>query len=222
MISVKICGITSLKDAQAAVDYGASALGFIFYDQSPRCIQSEIASQIVAELNGQVAFVGVFVNEKLDQVHAISDEVGLNFIQLHGDETPEYCQKVQLSVIKVFRVSPEFDGGMMNSYNVHAFLLDTYKKGTPGGTGEIFNWNTISNLSIDIPIILSGGLDADNIKSGINVVRPSAVDVSSGIESKPGIKDEKKMDTLFKIIKNIDSADNPFDMPAFQRGRHEL
>ena len=127
MMQVKICGITNLKDAQMAVNYGASALGFIFYDQSPRCIQSEIASQIVAELNGQVAFVGVFVNEKLDQIHAIADEVGLNFIQLHGDETPEYCQKVQLSVIKVFRVSSEFDGGMMNGYNVHAFLLDTYK-----------------------------------------------------------------------------------------------
>ena len=222
MMPVKICGITNLKDAQMAVNYGASALGFIFYDQSPRCIQSEIASQIVAELNGQVAFVGVFVNEKLDQIHAIADEVGLNFIQLHGDETPEYCQKVQLSVIKVFRVSPEFDGGMMDGYNVHAFLLDTYKKGTPGGTGEIFNWNIIGNLSIDIPIILSGGLDAGNIKNGINIVMPSAVDINSGVESRPGIKDEKKMDTLFKIIKNIDSTVNPFDIPVFKGGYHEL
>ena len=113
MIPVKICGITNQEDAQAATSCGASALGFIFYDKSPRYIPPELAKQIAADLQGQVSFVGVFLDEKLDNVHAAAEAVGLNFIQLHGNESSTYCQKVQLPVIKVFRATPEFDTVIM-------------------------------------------------------------------------------------------------------------
>ena len=139
MIPVKICGITNLEDARSAVNNGASALGFIFYDKSPRYILPETAIQIAADLKGQVSFTGVFVDETLDYVHAAKEEVGLNFIQFHGNESPDYCREVQLPVIKVFRVAPNFDAEIMKYYDVHAFLFDTYEKGKYGGTGDIFN-----------------------------------------------------------------------------------
>ena len=178
MIPVKICGITKLEDAQVAVNCGASALGFIFYKKSPRYILPEAASQIAAKLQGKVSFVGVFVEETLDHVNTIAEKVGLNFIQLHGNEPFKYCRELQLPVFKVFRVVPEFDSRIMKSFDVHAFLFDTYEKNNLGGTGETFNWELISNLSTDTPIILSGGLSTENILKGIVEVRPSAVDTN--------------------------------------------
>ena len=222
MIPVKICGITNLEDARSAVNNGASALGFIFYDKSPRYILPETAIQIAADLKGQVSFTGVFVDETLDYVHAAKEEVGLNFIQFHGNESPDYCREVQLPVIKVFRVAPDFDVETMRSYDVHAFLFDTYEKGKPGGTGDIFNWNLIGDLQTDTPIILSGGLGVENILDAINTVYPSAVDVNSGVESKPGVKDEKKMKVLFNIIKKTDNTNDPFEIPVVQERSHEL
>jgi phosphoribosylanthranilate isomerase len=222
MIPVKICGITNLEDARLAVNSGASALGFIFYDKSPRYILPETASQIAADLKGQVPFTGVFVDETLDYVHAAKEEMGLNFIQLHGNESPEYCRAVQLPVIKVFRVAPDFDAGIMKYYDVHAFLFDTYEKGKPGGTGDIFNWNLIFDLQTDTPIILSGGLGVENILDAINAVCPSAVDVNSGVESKSGVKDEKKMKALFDILQNTRSPVNPFERQEAWEGSRGL
>ena len=222
MIPIKICGITNLEDARFAVNSGASALGFIFYDKSPRYILPETASQIAEDLKGQVSFTGVFVNETLDYIHAVKEEVGLNFIQLHGNETPEYCRAVQLPVIKVFRVAPDFDAETMRSYDVHAFLFDTYKKRKPGGTGDIFNWNIIFDLPTDTPIILSGGLSVENILDAINAVCPLAVDVNSGVESKPGVKDEKKMKALFDILQNTRSPVNPFERQEAWEGSRGL
>ena len=222
MIPIKICGITNLEDARFAVNSGASALGFIFYDKSPRYILPETASQIAEDLKGQVSFTGVFVNETLDYIHAVKEEIGLNFIQLHGNESPEYCRAVQLPVIKVFRVAPDFDAETMRSYDVHAFLFDTYKKRKPGGTGDIFNWNIIFDLPTDTPIILSGGLSVENILDAINAVCPLAVDVNSGVESKPGIKDEKKMKALFDFLKDTESTYNPYKIPIVREGSCEL
>ena len=222
MIPIKICGITNLEDARFAVNSGASALGFIFYDKSPRYILPETASQIAADLKGQVPFTGVFVDETLDYVHAAKEEIGLNFIQLHGNETPEYCRAVHLPVIKVFRVASDFDAETMRTYDVHAFLFDTYEKGKPGGTGDIFNWNLIFDLQIDTPIILSGGLGIENILDAINSVCPSAVDVNTSVESKPGVKDEKKMKALFDILQNTSSPVNPFERQAVKEGSHGL
>ena len=222
MIPVKICGITNLEDAQAAVRSGASALGFIFYDKSPRYIPMETVYQIAADIQGQVPLVGVFVDETLDYVHGVAEEIGLNFIQLHGNESPEYCQEIHFPVIKVFRVSSDFNARIIKSYNVHAFLFDTYKKAKFGGTGEVFNWDKITNLMIDAPIILSGGLNIKNIEEGIDVVCPSAVDVNSGVESKSGIKDGKKMKSLFEILKNTQNIKNLFEIPVIQGDSHDL
>ena len=222
MIPVKICGITNLEDARSAVNSGASALGFIFYDKSPRYILPETASQIAADLKEKVSFTGVFVDKTLDYVHAAKEEMGLNFIQLHGNESPDYCREVQLPVIKVFRVAPNFDAGIMKYYDVHAFLFDTYEKGKPGGTGDIFNWHLIGELQTDTPIILSGGLGVENILDAINAVCPSAVDVNSGVESKPGVKDEKKMKALFDILQNTRSPVNPFERQVVKEGSHGL
>ena len=222
MIPVKICGITNLKDAQTAVNCGARALGFIFYDQSPRYILPEAASKIATDLKGQVSCVGVFVDATLEYIQSISEEVGLHFIQLHGNESFNYCSEVQLPVIKVFRVAPNFDVEIIKNYDVHAFLFDTHKKNKIGGTGKVFNWNVLDHLQTNTPIILSGGLRIENIENGINAVLPSAVDISSGIESKPGVKDEKKMKALFNIIKHTGSFTDPFEMAAFHGGKHEL
>ena len=216
MIPVKICGITNLEDAQAAARSGASALGFIFYDKSPRYISIKTAYQIAADVQGQVPLVGVFVDETLDYVNGVAEEIGLNFVQLHGNESSEYCQKIHFPVIKVFRVAPDFNVEIMNSYNVHAFLFDAYEKGKPGGTGEIFCWEVVGNLKSDTPIILSGGLNIANIERGINVVCPSAVDINSGVELKSGVKDVKQMKALFDILEKTESAVNPFEIPAVQ------
>ena len=222
MIPVKICGITNLKDAQMAISCGADALGFIFHNKSPRYILPETACQITDALKGKVSFIGVFVDETLNHIHTVAGEVGLDFIQLHGNESFEYCYDVQLPIIKVFRVTPNFDAEIMNNYDVHAFLFDTYEKNRPGGTGEAFKWDIIVDLQIDTPIILSGGLSIDNIEKGIETVSPSAVDVNSGVESKPGVKDEKKMISLFDILKNTRSLTNPFAIPIVQDGSHNL
>ena len=162
------------------------------------------------------------MDETLDYVYAAKEEVGLNFIQFHGNESPDYCREVQLPVIKVFRVAPNFDAEIMKYYDVHAFLFDTYEKGNPGGTGDIFNWNLIGDLQTDTPIIISGGLGVENILDAINAVCPAAVDVNSGVESKPGIKDEKKMKGLFNIIKKTDNTNDPFEIPVAQESSHEL
>ena len=222
MMPVKICGITNADDAQLAVQYGTSAIGFIFYDQSPRYITPENASQITIDIKEKVSFVGVFVDETLDYVHGVAKEVGLDFIQLHGNESPAYCQEIHFPVIKVFRVSSDFNAGIIKSYNVHAFLFDTYKKNKFGGTGEVLNWDKISNLQIDKPIILSGGLNIENIEGGVDIVCPSAVDVNSGVESRPGKKNEKKMVSLVKILNNTQSATNPFEIPVIQRDSYDI
>ena len=127
---------------------------------------------------------------------------------LHGNESPDYCREVQLPVIKVFRVGSDINVEIIKSYDVHAFLFDTFEKDKPGGTGEIFNWDVICNLQSDTPIILSGGLNIENIQDGIDAVSPSAVDVNSGVESKPGIKDKVKVEKLFNTIENSNHIAN--------------
>ena len=144
----------------------------------------------------------MFVEETLEHVNTIAEKVGLNFIQLHGNEPFKYCRELQLPVFKVFRVVPEFDSRIMKSYDVHAFLFDTYEKDKPGGTGKLCNWDIISDFHFDTPIILSGGLSIKNIKQGIDIVCPSAVDINSGVESKPGVKDGKKIKAIFDLLKN--------------------
>jgi len=202
VIQVKLCGITSLKDANIAVNYGASAIGLIFFQGSPRFVDPEKVKNWILGIPGNVKKVGVFVDEKIEYINRIVKDLNLDYIQLHGDESPEYCAQMIKPVIKVFRVPDDFDSNVLGDYQVAAFLFDTYQKGMPGGTGENFNWELIADLKTDTPIILSGGLNADNILEGIEAVNPSAVDVNSGVELKPGVKDEKKIKNIFMKLKN--------------------
>jgi len=200
MIPVKICGITSCEDAEIAVNYGASAIGMIFYEGSPRYIDPDKAEELISAIPKRVKKVGVFVNEQQKNIKAIVGELNLDYIQLHGDESPEYCDKMIKPVIKAFRIGTDFDSALLGNFQVHAFLFDTFQKGKHGGTGRSFNWGLISGLKTDTHIILSGGLNHGNINEGIETVQPSAVDISSGVESEPGIKDKVKVEKLFNTI----------------------
>ena len=204
MIPVKICGITSTEDAELAINFGASAIGMIFYPGSPRCVSMSTAKMISNSAQEKVKIVGVFIDEDVDKVNNTIKELDLNMVQLHGDETPEYCDIMTLPVIKVFRVGNGFDSRVLRDYHVTAFLFDTYQKGKLGGTGDVFNWELISKINTDTPIILSGGLNGDNILKGIETVNPSAVDVNSGVESEPGVKDAEKVKNIFTKLENIE------------------
>ena len=164
-IPVKICGITSLKDAKIAVNCGASAIGLIFFQGSPRYVDPGKVKNWILDIPKNVKKVGVFVNENIENIHSIVRDLNLDFIQLHGHESPDYCYQMIKPVIKVFRVGDDFDSNVLKDYQVAAFLFDTYQKGRPGGTGESFNWDLISDLRTDTPIILSGGLNPENINN---------------------------------------------------------
>jgi len=202
-VRVKICGITRAEDALIAVEVGADALGFIFYEESPRSITPSAARDIVAKLPPFIAKVGVFVNEEVSKVREIAAEVGLTTLQLHGEESPAYCEEVGLSVIKALRVRGEEDIHNISSLNVAALLLDTYKKGQIGGTGEVFDWALALKAlgKSNRPIILSGGLTPDNVAEAVKRVRPYAVDVSSGVEKSPGIKDSGLVESFIRRAK---------------------
>ncbi len=210
MIPVKICGITNVSDTQLTVNLGASALGMIFYNQSPRYVSNDLANRISDAVGNKIAKVGVFVNERIEIVQQISRDLKLDFVQLHGDESPEYCEKMICPVIKAFRIGEDFDTSILADFKVSAFLFDTYLKELAGGTGEIFNWEQVSNLNLDTPIIISGGLNPENILNAIDTVQPNAVDVNSGVELKPGVKDEVKMNQLFTELTHTGHEKNIF------------
>lgn len=196
-LKVKICGITSLADALVAIDAGADALGFVFWEKSPRYIDPADAAHITSELAPFVKTVGVFVNEAPDIIRDTIEAAGIDCVQLHGDETPEDAEEVArvtgAPVIKAIRVGGPGSLKALESYKVSALLLDTYRKGTPGGTGETFDWTLAIEAKAAGRIILSGGLTPHNVAKAVATVRPYAVDVSSGVESAPGKKDADKV-----------------------------
>jgi phosphoribosylanthranilate isomerase len=187
---VKICGITNLEDAQAAVEAGAAALGFNFYPKSPRYISPEATAAITARLPAGVVKVGVFVDEAPEVVLDIVRRAGLAVAQLHGHETGD-AVPAGVRVWKAFRVTPDFDFAQLDAYEVEAFLLDAFDPGAPGGTGRTWNWRP-SSLG-DRRIVLAGGLDERNVGEAIRRVRPWGVDACSRIESAPGRKDHARM-----------------------------
>ncbi len=207
MIPVKICGLTNAADAQLAVDMGAAAIGMIFYTGSPRCVTAAQAREIVAGLDRRVAKVGVFVNESPERINAIVAEVGLDLVQLSGNEPPEDCAGMDVPVIKVLHVPPEFDPARANDYAVRAILLDTFKEGSFGGTGQTFSWNAIDRQAIAAPVILAGGLHPGNVREGIAQLGPDVVDISSGVEAAPGRKDRAKLAALFAALKDTKGTD---------------
>lgn len=190
---VKICGITNNEDAQAAVEYGVDALGFVFA-KSPRQVTKEQSRDIVKNLPPFVSPVGVFVDEESDMIKEICDFCDIHTVQLHGNEQPSYLKELEgYKLIKAFRVKEEDDLKYLANYKPHAFLLDSYVKGAMGGTGVSFKWEIARQAHKYGIIILSGGLTPENVKEAIQVVKPYAVDVSSGVESSPGKKDKLLM-----------------------------
>ncbi|MBF0557750.1 MAG: phosphoribosylanthranilate isomerase [Nitrospirae bacterium] len=193
MVRIKICGITNMEDALAAVDYGADALGFVFYPGSPRYILPEKAREITCCLPPFITTIGVFANEAQQKIIDVMKVAGIDVLQLHGDESPEMCAAWH-RVIRALRVKDFTDLRPLEEWSkVSAFLLDTFSPGHFGGTGQIFNWDIAVEAKRFGKIILSGGLNPDNIERAIARVAPYAVDVSSGIEEKKGKKDLKKM-----------------------------
>ncbi|HIA83994.1 MAG: phosphoribosylanthranilate isomerase [Candidatus Neomarinimicrobiota bacterium] len=205
MIPTKICGITNLDDANVAVENGASAIGFIFYEKSPRTISINNAKSISKHLPKTIARVGVFVNHEKDFIRLAISEVPLDMIQLHGDETPDFCNQFDVAILKALRIKNEASLSVMDQYDVAVFLLDTFSNDQYGGTGETFDWSVL-NRKFKTPIILSGGLNSENILDAIDAVNPSAVDVNSGVESSPGKKDFNKLKSLFKNLNKTQST----------------
>jgi phosphoribosylanthranilate isomerase len=208
---IKMCGTTSIADARAAVHSGVDALGFIFVGKSPRNISTANAREIVACLPPFVDPVGVFIDRDMQDVAEIVREVGLSYVQLHGEEDPAYCKQITrmvtpCKVIKAFRVSEESREADFSKYHdvVRGFLLDTYIKGQAGGTGRTFDWHLIEDLNLQRPFILAGGLRPGNILKAIRMVRPFGVDVNSGVEVSPGIKDHMKLQELTVQVRLAD------------------
>ncbi|MFN3396293.1 MAG: phosphoribosylanthranilate isomerase [Thermodesulfovibrionales bacterium] len=201
-VKVKICGITNLEDALAAVDYGADALGFVFYKGSPRYISAEAAKEIIKQLPPLITTVGVFVDETPERIEDTLRHVPIDIAQLHGHEPPESCL-LSRRVIKAIRVKELSDLEPLKKYRVSAFLLDTYTPESLGGTGQIFNWDIAVAAKQFGHIILAGGLNPENIERAIRWVRPYAVDVSSGIEEEKGKKDLKKMRLFIERAKAL-------------------
>ena len=193
---VKICGITRLGDAKAAVDAGASAIGFIFWPASPRFIDPYRARKIAAMLPPFVTPVGVFVNQPRDYVNGVSSLVRLGAVQLHGDETPGFATTVARPVIKAMSL-----GAVVRAWPVEVrLLLDVHDPVARGGTGRTIDWTAAADVAAQREILLAGGLTPDNVADAVARVRPFGIDVSSGVESAPGIKDHRRLRALFEAV----------------------
>jgi phosphoribosylanthranilate isomerase len=200
-MKIKICGITNLDDALVAVEYGADALGFVFYPKSPRCVTTDKVREITTQLPPFVMTVGVFVNEKPEKIREIMVSANLKVLQLQGDEPPQDCS-IWAPSIKAFRVKDFIDLNPLEHYQgISAYLLDTYAPSSYGGTGQIFNWDIALEAKRFGKIILAGGLTPENIEKAVRWVKPYAVDVSSGVEAKKGKKNPKKVKEFIERAK---------------------
>lgn len=199
MVRVKICGITNTDDAQKAAYHGAWSLGFVFYNKSPRYVSPSKARKIIESLPPFVTPVGVFVNQGERAIRDICRVTRISTIQLHGDEEPNFPKRFKdFKIIKAFRVNEGFDFSHVLKYKVDAYLFDAYQEGAFGGTGKTFYWDRLIQQKFDKPVILAGGLNVDNVHTAIEATHPFAVDVSSGIEISPGVKDPKLLREFFQ------------------------
>jgi len=212
-IRIKMCGVTRLNDALVAIEAGVDALGFIFHAKSPRNIDPEQVKRIIEELPPFVDTVGVFVNKKRREVEEIVQYCHLNYAQLHGDESPKYCERLirfaaPCQVLKAFRMTDTLSSGDIAPYDCHVkgYLLDTFHGQMAGGTGETFDWSRIEKLGLKRPLLLAGGLYPDNILDALSSVQPYGVDVNSGVEQKPGLKDHALIEQFIGRVR------------AFERG----
>lgn len=202
MTRIKICGITNVDNALAAVKYGTDALGFVFVPGTPRYIEPENAAEIIAQIPPFVTIVGLFVDESKERIQQIADLCKLDILQLHGHESPDFCQEFTRRVIKAFRIKNAESLTVLPQYTVSAYLLDTYVKGTMGGTGVTFDWSLALDAKQHGSIILAGGLNPNNVAQAIQQVHPYGVDVSSGVEAEPGRKDHNKLKNFIEAVRN--------------------
>lgn len=204
---VKICGITSLEDARAAVEEGADALGFMFYAKSSRNLSPEKAAEIIGNLPASVRKVGVFVDAPIEEIKAVVLTTGVDTIQLHGGESPDICAALTgVTVYKAFRVKDATSLAHLKDYCVAGWLLDSYVPGAHGGTGATFNWDlAAAAIKLGTPVILAGGLTPANVEEAIRKVHPYGVDVSSGVESAPGKKDREKIRAFIQAARRTEA-----------------
>jgi phosphoribosylanthranilate isomerase len=211
MTLIKICGITNLEDALASIEAGADALGFNFYRRSPRYIEPECAREIIEQLPYSIFNVGVFVNEKTpDDVARIADKAMLDAVQLHGEESPEYCHALrERNVIKALRVGPVFKAEDVLKFETDAILLDSYSRDAHGGTGKIFDWTLAAEVQkLASKLFLAGGLTPENVSEAILQVSPFAVDVCSNLESSLGKKDVSRVTAFIKTVREAETKSN--------------
>lgn len=210
MVFVKICGITNWDDAKVAMDAGVDALGFNFYANSPRRIAFSSAKQIIRRMPSRVAAVGVFVNGSAREILRIAHKTNLAMLQLHGEESPAIVERLarEYPVIKAFRVGPRFRARELKKYpGAVGFLLDGYDAERRGGTGKRFDWNVAREAKRYGPVILAGGLRAENVVDAIRQVKPFGLDVCSGVEERPGRKDAKKVKGLMAAVRRVRQQD---------------
>lgn len=211
MTRVKCCGITGLDDARMAVDLGAWAIGLILWPGSPRACPPDAAAEIGALLHRRCEVTGVFVNATLDDVAAAADVFHLSVLQLHGDEGPAYCREAArrtgCRVMKAARIKDAASVRGLEPFHTDYHLLDAYVPGSRGGTGETFAWELVRHHRGSVPVVLSGGLNPDNVGAAIAAVRPFAVDSASGTEAAPGRKDPARMEAFFRAVEAADERE---------------
>ena len=205
--AVKICGITRAEDALHAVREGARAIGLVFYKPSPRYVDPDTAASIVRALPPFVTAVGLFVDASEDEVRDVIARTHVQLLQSHGDESPEFCERFGLPYMKAVRVRPGVDllQYARDFHSAQALLLDAYQEGLHGGTGATFDWALIPS-SLPLPVVLSGGLNPDNVRDAVRSVKPWAVDVSSGVEANKGIKDAAKVSAFISGVRDVDTS----------------
>lgn len=220
MAQVKICGITNAEDALCAASCGADALGFIFYPPSARYIDPGKALEIINQLPAHIVTVGVFVNEVAATVRQITGLCNLDFIQLHGDESVKYCAHFAPEmIIKAVELCDENDLHNAISYNVAAILTDSRAPGLYGGTGKKANWDLALQVKSAKPLILSGGLNENNVQEALEKVAPHALDINSGVEITPGKKDHQKMTKIFDLIRRVAARKKEIELILRKRGK---
>lgn len=209
---IKICGICSVTDAKYASSAGADAIGMVFYAESPRNVSLETANDIVSSLPPFISTVGLFVNSSQQEVKQVLSSVQLDLLQFHGVEDEAFCKSFDRPYIKAVRVKDDTDlASICQQYkSARGMLLDSYKKGTAGGTGEVFDWGLISK-NLSLPVILAGGLNPGNVAAAVSAVQPWAVDVSSGVEESPGKKDQQKIVQFIRAVTGRIDAKNAKD-----------
>jgi phosphoribosylanthranilate isomerase len=217
-MEIKICGITNMEDASFVATCGADAIGFIFYEKSPRHVAPETVKKIIETIPKEIIKVGVFVNHDVVEVKETIDFCGLDLVQLHGDESPAYCSQFPRSqVIKAFAPRTEDDLEKMSAYHVKAILVDAHDPLHYGGTGEQSDWILAVKVKEAHPLILAGGLSMVNIQEAIGHVSPHAVDINSGAERSPGKKDHQKIKAIIELVRQLGGK----DAGIFVRGNHD-